>query len=207
VWNEVSGRFSDVPITVQIAIVRCVADHSLCVASETLLNQVYELFLNLPIGEADSSVQFRLVEATLYALFKLVRALPAVGSELIGTVLVQTGRGDEYDAEEMNVKRGVLVSRAEQIEGFSREFLRRCDARRAQLEVSGSEGESPVDSGSEDETKTEVQAIAMERLIGTNCALLCTALKGDADNGPLRMSWHRRQVRAMHRTSIPWFTK
>jgi hypothetical protein len=98
VSGEVLPKFDSVPDAVKIEVLQKVSDLVKLVDSDKLLEQIYTVFLTFPKQTDEAAtVNFSIIEATLWCLVRLAPFYPRTASKLFGTLLVYTGQPEEQE--------------------------------------------------------------------------------------------------------------
>jgi hypothetical protein len=187
--ERVLPNFQKIPVSLQLAVLHKISDTARFVESENVLSQVYAVFLSFPTADTvNPTINFSVIEATLWAFIKLAQAFPKVASRLIGTILVFTGQPGEYDnALENQDLRVAFTSRIEYIQSLCEAFVNSFDAEIVAAQALGAES---------DERRERLNRAKTGQRTGNNCRHLCRLLLSNSPLSgklPKAPSWQKVQ--------------
>jgi hypothetical protein len=189
--NRVLPQFDKLPVAIRIATLQKISDLARSSANDTLLKQVYSIFLSFPTPDVEKpTVNFSVVEAALSSFLKLAKVFPRTASQLIGTLLVLTGQPDEYEhaTEDPNRKKE-FTDRLDLLEAMARGFMQHCDNN---IEFARSLPAATAES--EEEKRGQIKEAMKAKRTGNNCLRLCKILKGKnplVEEMPKVLSWQK----------------
>lgn len=187
--THVMPKFDKLPIEVKIAIMQRIVNVTRSVESEEFLNLIYNnVFMKFP--KTPSEINCSLVEATLFAFYRLAQRFNKAASKLIGTVLVQTGQPGEADevGEDEN-KQKEFRERLENLQTISVAFV---DKFKSDFEAL-----KDKKTDSEEETKEkfhQLKLIKRAQRTGINIGKLCRTLLSKnplTGKAPKTPSWNK----------------
>lgn len=183
-------KFDSLPIEVKIAVIQKIADVSRSVETEDLLVQIYnKIFLKFP-KTSQEQVNLSLIEATLFAIYRLSQKFNKAASKLIGTVLVRTGQpGEADDVSEDETKQAEFKERLENFKTLATAFKDQCKAKYISIKEKKATTEDEII-----EKKKELKTCTRAQRTGKNIFQISFALLGKnpltstIDNVP---SWNK----------------
>lgn len=183
-------KFDSLPIEVKIAVIQKIVDVSRSVDTENLLVQIYnKIFLKFP-KSTQEQVNLSLIEATLFAIYRLSQRFNKTASMLIGTILVRTGQPGEADeVTEDETKQAEFRERLENFKTLATAFKEQCKAKY----VSIKEKKAITDEEKKEKIK-ELNTCSRAQRTGKNIFQISFALLGKnpltahVDNIP---SWNK----------------
>ncbi|KAH0786353.1 API5-domain-containing protein [Histomonas meleagridis] len=195
ITTRVMPCYDSLPTSVKIVVLQKIADVARDAENEELLNQIYnKVFLKFPKG-TDEEVNFTIIEATLFAFYRLAQRFTNSASKLIGTVLVQTGQPDEADGIEDPDKQSEYQERLESFIKLAESFGDLHDTKYKLIK----KYKATIDEESKKQLKESIRA----HRVGSNVHRICRKLlRKNPLTSRLKItpSWAKKHARKFSKT-------
>lgn len=187
--SHVLPKINDLSAPTKIKIIQEIAENAKLIPEKAVLTQLYEnVFMQFP-NHSGAKFNFSLIEATLFAFFRLARRFTAVAGQCLGTVLVLTGQPDEGEGVSEDAgKRGEFEARVRAIGEVAALFHEKSKETLGELKKAHPKGGSITD-----EEKAQIKEAKIATRCGSNVRYFCKILllpnfvtHKPADN----VSWH-----------------
>lgn len=188
VATKVLPRIDTLSNQTKIKIIQEIAEHSMEIAVPEVLSALYEhVFMQFPTA-SDVKFNFSLIEATLFAVFRLARKFTSVASAAIGVLLVRTGQpGENEGVSEDAKKKAAFDARLKAIDEVAGKFV---DSMSGRIEAMKKETVGD---------KTALTEAKIAARCGRNCARFCKVLQGpnfvSQTRVPDQVSWRRPDMK------------
>lgn len=190
VAEKVLPKFDQIAAENKIKILQLIADNAKEADEPIILENFYnKVYLTFPKAyDAQTKINFSLLEAALYAFFNLARRFSHKASELTGELLVITGQPNENEGlTESADKKEEFVSRLKNVDPIAEKFVEYWKGK-----MEASKEDSVVLSEAEKKTARREAKIAIRT--GNNVRHFCRILQQEnflAQKPPADVSWRK----------------